>query len=79
MSEPLKLCKDCAHARIELAGSLAKCTQFVLTDYVMGHTYYPGCSHARGPYGHCGPEGKLWRAKDDQEALALADAMDGRR
>ena len=72
MSEPVKLCKDCRHARKFLASvefdSLALCAAAPPereTCVVTGASRerHRGCEWTRGPLGPCGPDGLLFELR----------------
>jgi len=67
----IRLCRDCRHASIADANTIATaiCPRPWLEpvwEYVLGQHRYPRparCEELRLKDGECGPEGKFWEAK----------------
>ena len=77
MSEPLRFCKNCKHVLIEALGiTYAKCgrleavKEVTAPDFLVsgdGPTHEVSyCSTMRLSASKCGPEGRLWEAKEPE-------------
>jgi hypothetical protein len=68
MSEPIKLCRDCANVRRmmpEDPPNWWRCSVATWTDPVSGDTKDANCGLERQGVGaSCGPEGRNWRARE---------------
>ena len=59
---PRRFCVDCRH--IARGDFNSFCTLYAVTDPVTGVDRYRYAENVRAPGEDCGPEGKLWEARE---------------